>query len=389
MTTDLEQALRRALDATDRIVGPPTRDLAADAIRRHRRRRVVRRGAAGAAVLAVAVGAASLYGVARDDGTGRPAATPPVSTPPATVRLDVSSARPVEEVWPQAVRTLPGRLPDGSDYSVVEEIDAGTFVVQARVGRGRPGSVYRYRPEDGTLVRLIDAEALNPNATARVLDGRYVAVQTLELGDKPSIVEVVSVADGDQVARVDVPPGVEIDMMAWVDGRLLWTPRCCDKGVYAASDPERAIPGSEGFHLTGQGAWAVAERPSTRWWNLATDERHEVDGQPLDCLGTMCAIPSQDMRTIGTAGFDGPGGTGVLDDSRTSVSLRPVGDHFGVVHYDQVASDGPLLLWDFRTNRYAKLAERLDGQIFTGDTDILHLRWDGDEKIVVNLAAID
>jgi hypothetical protein len=400
VSIDLEHALRRALDATDGVVRASERDLVAGAVRGHRRRRVVRAGVAGAAVLVVAIAAFALFAVGRPGDADQPTGTTPNGTTPTgapDLSLDPATARPIEEVWPQAIRTLPARLPNGQDYNVLGEVEAGTFVVQAKAGFERYGSIYRYEAADGTAVELIDAQALNPSTTAfapigraRVLDGRYVAVQTLEGAGEPSLVEVVSVADGSRVARVDLPPGDEIILMAWAGDHLLWTGG--DGGVHSAADPASVIPGSEGFYLAGQGAWAIANGDTTiTWWDVATGERHEAPAgrAPLPCFGRTCVTPVNDtMDLLRIVGVGGPGGTARLVESMNH-SLTSRGDHFVVLDYGEGEPDASRLLWDLSTNTYAGLPTEVDQMDAAGGgLDILVLSVDSRSKVVVNLTAI-
>jgi hypothetical protein len=393
MSTDLEHALRRALDATNGIVRAPERDMAARAKRDHRRRRTVRWAAAGAALVAVA-GIPAAIGIARPDATGRPAATPT----PVYLMLDPSTARPIADIWPRALRTLPGRLPNGSDYIVIDEVAAGSFVVQARTGRGRYGSVYRFEPGSGAFGALIDASRLNPSTTraaplglAAVVDGRYVAAQALEDAGESSIVEVVSVSDGSRVARIELPAGTEVGVMDWADGHLLWTP-VRDLAVHSAADPPAPVPGSNGFYLIGRGAWAVAERSGqeVEWWNLATGERHTVPapGSLVSPCGTACVISNAASGRLQIIGIDGPGG---LAQTMAGESyLTPSGDHFAVVESNHGGSAATQLLWNLHTNTYALLPATADpADIIGSDMDILVLTSTADQKVIVNLTAID
>jgi hypothetical protein len=403
MSTDLERALRRALDATDGVVRASGRDLALGAMRGHRRRRAVRAGAAGAAVLVLAIVATALVAAGRagdaDQRTGTTPTVQPTGSPTGSTELslDPATARPIAQVWPRAIRTLPARLPNGQDYNVLGEVGEGSFVVQAKAGFERYRSIYRFEPYNGILLQLIDAQRLNPTAPsiapvgqAWVLDGRYVAVQTLEDAGEPSLLEVVSVADASPVARVDLPPGFEVDLMAWAGDHLVWTGGG-GSGIYSAADPRSVMAGSNGFHLTGQGAWAVADESATiSWWNVATGERHEAPAgsYPLPCYGRTCATGSVGDSRLHIIGVGGPGGSARLVEGGDN-SLWSWGDHFMVVEYDSIGPDGSRLLWDLRTNTYAGLPGPIDPADAAGaGPDILVLSVNNERKVVVNLTAI-
>ena len=67
-------------------------------------------------------------------------------------------------------------------------------------------------------------------------------------------------------------------------------------------------------------------------------------------------------------------------------SLTYGGDHFYVVEYDQGPSR---LLWDLRTNTYARIPPIDPVDAAGSDMDILVLSVTDEEKVVVNLTAID
>ena len=411
MSTDLEQALRRALDATGDVIQQPRDDLTAHVVRRYRRRRIAYSGAAGAAVLAVAVAIAGLFGAARDDGPDRTVnPSTPTPTPSATqavaerVLLDPAVAQPVQIVWPQAIRNLPARLPNGSEYSPLEEVADGVFVVQAKLGFERTGSVYRFTPATGELKLLIDARKLNPSTTrvapvgkAWVIDGgTMVAVQTLEADGQSSIMYVASVADGSRVTQTNVPGATgEVGFLAWAQDHIVWEG---DDGLYSAADPLRLIPGSEGYRLIGQGAWAVEDTaPGIRWWNVATGERHEATaGDASPCYGTTCMIgiggPSSTSYDI--VGFRGPTGRAALVTGYSSASRGSWGDHFALIFYGRADdSDQVVLLFDLRTKKFAMTPyPRTESEQMAtagSNMNLLVLSSSSTAKVVINLNAIN
>jgi hypothetical protein len=55
--------------------------------------------------------------------------TPPPATSTSLVVPDLMNLEPLAEVWPQAVRRLPDRLPDGSTYKIIEAIGGDKYLV--------------------------------------------------------------------------------------------------------------------------------------------------------------------------------------------------------------------------------------------------------------------
>jgi hypothetical protein len=245
---------------------------------------------------------------------------------------------------------------------------------------------------------LVDAQWLNHGALrpARVLDGRYVAVQTLVAATEPSFVEVVSIPRRSRAARVNLPPGVDVGLMAWARDYLLWTPGNGSTGVYSSQRPRTEIPGSSGFHLTGGfGAWAVSDQSSTiRWWNLITGERYEAPAgpRPLPCSGTFCVTtagwtPSSEA-ILRVVGITGSGGTAVAQSADAIPMVMACGDYFAVVQYGMGERNAVLLLWNLRSNRYARIPGDTAAGAAGADVNVLNLPSDGPVKRIVNLAAI-
>jgi len=331
-----------------------------------------------------------------------PTASPSVAL---RVRLDPAVAHPVQMVWPQAIRNLPARLPNGSEYNPLEEVSEGVFVVQAKTGFERYGSVFRFRPATGELKLLIDARKLNPS-TSRIAPvgkawvvngGTYVAVQTLEAEGQPSLLHIASVADGSRVTQTTVPGAAgEVGFMAWVQDHIVFSGY--PDALYSALDPLRPIAGSEGYRLIGQGPWAVEDTPpGIRWWNVATGERHEVKtGDAFACYGTTCMIgtggPLSTRYDI--VGFQGTTGMAELIAGYGGLSGESRGDHFVLVGYG--TDDDPnhaLLLFDLRTKKFAKLPwllKEADRMATAGtNMNLLVVSYSSTDKVVINLNAIN
>ncbi|GAA4222648.1 hypothetical protein FHR32_003845 [Streptosporangium album] len=163
--SELEDRLGRVLtDAADRAPRASA-GLAATVETRHRRRRarttallaaaavVVVIGGAGAAVNAVRTSAAPQPAVgatdratdrATDKATGR--AEPPADVIPP----------PIEKVWPQAVRTIPAKLPDGRDYYPQLLLDDRTLLVMTGVMDGSRQFLWRYDLDSGSPTRVAE-----------------------------------------------------------------------------------------------------------------------------------------------------------------------------------------------------------------------------------------
>ncbi|MFI6297157.1 TolB family protein [Nonomuraea sp. NPDC050790] len=144
--TDLEDRLSGVLSgAADRAPRVPD-GLAATVKARHRRRRA--RTAAVRAAAAVVVVAGGV-GVAVD-GLGASA------QPSPAVDGTGQAPPPIEKVWPEAVRKIPAKLPDGRAYHPQLLLDDDTLLVMTGVSDGRRQFLWRYDLRTGRPTRVAE-----------------------------------------------------------------------------------------------------------------------------------------------------------------------------------------------------------------------------------------
>jgi hypothetical protein len=127
-----------------------------------------------ASVVVVVSIAVVAVAAARPDGRRTPiqapsasAQAPPSSGPPAppTPAIDLTAARPAEEVWPDAVIRLPRRLPDGRSFIPWERLDDHRFlVVPTSDNANRLPVVY-----DARARRTVDLITGQPQADTELL----------------------------------------------------------------------------------------------------------------------------------------------------------------------------------------------------------------------------
>ncbi|HEX6682361.1 MAG TPA: hypothetical protein VF062_06175 [Candidatus Limnocylindrales bacterium] len=125
MATELEQRLERVLSAAAGMAPEPEDDFTARVTTRTRHRRRVRAGMVTAAAVVAVAGIATPFAI--PDGVQRQDATQVRISPGPPV--DVTTARPAEELWPDAVVRLPATLPDGRPYSVAHRLPDGRFLI--------------------------------------------------------------------------------------------------------------------------------------------------------------------------------------------------------------------------------------------------------------------
>jgi hypothetical protein len=326
---DLARTLQRAYDAA-----PPPAPSVTDGIQRVRRRRRRRRltGAAGLLAVMVAVMVAAVGATV-------------VLRPAGTVVADLADAPDVRQMWPEAVVTLPARLPGGGAYTVQAALGDDVFLVSAADGAARPpalltGSTGSVRPLDGDFPGLaltqFDVTPHHLVWSNAVPGGRDVHAQPRD-GTRKAV-------------RLGLIPAVDVAVTE-VDGAFYATGTTYhatsqNHTLYRlrAGHAPVAVPAGNGYVLT-TGPWAVAgtpqpgvadrlpfgvrarylyrplavTRPTPSYWNVATGARVTPERRapiisctPAACVGaddgslvTWDADGSHEVRATGfTTGGD-------------------------------------------------------------------------------------
>lgn len=181
MSDQLEDDLRRALGHASEGAPQAPGNLSAHVVNRSRRRRARAQALVAAAAVVVVAGGVGL--AVRTTADGGPATTAdPVRSPEPTITrtmtMQPSNPPPlVDEVWPDAVWRIPGKLPGLRKYQV-----------------------------------------------RRFIDDRTVLLETWESFEKANAVYAYDLVSGDlrKIAAIDTPKGVFASGYAVGDGRLVW-----------------------------------------------------------------------------------------------------------------------------------------------------------------------
>ena len=284
----VEEQLRTTLERAATAGPPPPVDLLDRVETGHRRRRRTRRaawsGLAGVVVLAVLAATALLPRAGTDPVvTSSPSPAPSVREPLA------QNAAPADQVWPQAVITVPARFGGGTNEPITM-LDEHRMLLAVRVSDAKVGSLAVYDTRTGTEKLLTDLP--DPPGVRGYWPGGFTAADGV-------IVWTVGVfgQDGSQASeywtmrddgtgkrRVSGVTGVG-ERLVIVDGTLYGSPGS-RTGIMrmpvAGGTPEK-IPGSEGFEIA-RWPWAVTadslgtDRPEA--WNLVTGERRTPKPRP-------------------------------------------------------------------------------------------------------------
>lgn len=313
MNDELTETLKGTLKTAARKAPAPTPDLLHRVERRHRTRRRARAGMAAAAVAVTICGSgavASVLGSAGDPP--RPAAQ---SRPGPLKPIIPGKPVPVERLWPQAVRTVPGELPDGRAYHPIDLLDDDTLLVRTESSLQKTDQLLAYdlRTQRTTRITLVpvpsgsDLFAWN----FAIGDGRIAwAVRYKRSGRHVVEIWAAPLAGGNahRVAATehDFDEGASVQRLTVGGGKVYWSlagQSSSRHGVYEAplsGGTARQIPGTTGFQVL---AWPWIGGPGlTRPWQ----------GKPGDVFHrTLLDLRNGQTTKAGLATVKGPWNCGI------------------------------------------------------------------------------
>ncbi|GII79035.1 hypothetical protein Sru01_40170 [Sphaerisporangium rufum] len=303
---DLTEVLHRVADSAPEPAG-----LFAELARRRRRRRARRRTtlAVAAAVAAVAVAApAAIHAVGDrftvmvrpDLASGSP---PPV---PAPRRVD---ARPAEELWPGAIRTVPATAADGRPYRIMAVLDRTRVLLGVESSLDRMDRLEVYDSASGVRTEFarLSSPGIRRSFTGVVAGERHIAWRSEFTYDRRRRTELWAMPrDGGRQRPVAVLTGKDQDVerLQEAGDHLVWSTR--SGGVYrvplGGGTPER-LAGTDGLHLTTW-PWAadvatpsLGDENQTLLVDLASGTRRALRPRP-GVTGLRCSPD----RCLGRAG---------------------------------------------------------------------------------------
>ncbi|MFF5264657.1 hypothetical protein ACFY4C_37515 [Actinomadura viridis] len=265
-----EQLLREALE---RIAdqAQPVPGLAEQAMRRATRRRAARLTAIAAAAVVVVGGSGAAVSVL---GFAGAPARPAAQGKPGPLK-PIAPGKPVavEKLWPQAVRTVPGELPDGRPYSPVDQLDDNRLLVRTESGFERTDQLLTYDLTTRQVARVtrvpVPAGSTMFASDFEVGDGHVAWWNSFRRGGR-SIIEIwaapLSGGDARRIAALDGKSDVHRLIIG--DGKVFWSledRNSTSTGVYEAAlsgGAARQIPGTTGFQVL---AWPWIGGPGDDW----------------------------------------------------------------------------------------------------------------------------
>jgi hypothetical protein len=426
MNTPVEENLTATFEAGVRHIAPPAPEFFAAVHRRVRRRRRHRRVlvAGCASVLALAVGAATFSAAGTVDPTDQ---TPVVGTSTEPTKLpdidttklpDVANLKAPDEVWPDAVSTLPNRLPDGGIYWAVAMLPDNRYLVLT----GPKPADFQIFPASGFVdaeVAIFDAGRntvtvlTDPNASAGTSSyfnvyggvvGDYAVWYAFATRNGKEAVDVWSapLSGGGPRKLVTLTadkPTHGADAFSITRDGVIWrmpTPGFPDGqsderktvGFYrigpTGGTPE-FVPGSEGFTPGPVDGWFTSDPdlPNGQLWNPATGERRAWTRHPavveLSCGPLWCG----GMNTTGRPVIQNLDGSGYVE-LPAGVSISPIYDGRTASYaYKQTGQDRECVVWDMSTGRAAKFPVRSTSTPVSRGAGRDFMLWEQDGKVIV------
>ncbi|MFI7124692.1 hypothetical protein ACIBQ1_03300 [Nonomuraea sp. NPDC050153] len=361
--TEVEETLRRTLGhAAEQAPGLPAL-LPARLERIHRRRRQRAGIALAAAAIVLVAGGATAVLRGGDTITAVPAAGRNMADAPA---------EQVEEVWPEAVRKIPAKAPDGVPWRPQTFIDDRTLLVEAQGGEsGQTSAVYAYDLDARTPRKIADVPA--PEGTVGFGNGFAVGGGRVVwwTGTKDSVAHLWAVPlDGGTpkiVAdhRLDAADdGSGIDGLAVANDKIVFS--VYTGGVFTVplgGGTVEPVAGGTGMHLLAW-PWIGAPgrggepqgTPYARIQNVETGETRTAVTQPGEEL-RLCGVTICLGRTSeGTAFFrhrDGSSQKNVPGEVHSA--YLPTQDRFYISTYGGVGKPEGVGLYDLDTGRSGSL----------------------------------
>ncbi|MEJ3742433.1 hypothetical protein WEI85_03945 [Actinomycetes bacterium KLBMP 9797] len=389
MTTPLEQELTRTLTAAVGAGPRPDEEFVGRVHRRQRQRR--RRTvlvAACTAVLVMIGGGAAVGTLMSGSGDAEFAERIP----------DLDHLKSMEEVWPDAIRRIPGKLPGGGGYMVGAILDDNRYLVARTDESGGVSNwlgPFVFDVAQGTVRQLADTK-LYGAMTPGIASGFLPAVA----GDQ-AVWLVNGVRDGQRIVwewwaapldgsaparRLTSIETSSITMAQHVvtDDAIYWEDFQGREPVLhrlplSGGEPE-VVPGSQGYGLGPRWPWLTPktngfeEQRGGTLWNLVTGERLSWTANPktkhvscdrVACYGQSAGGVGVIQRLDGTGYREVPGTTALQADGlRIGGNGRFVTGGMGSPSSERPPGlrpvpDGPTtegFLWDRETDMVANIS---------------------------------
>lgn len=290
-----------------------------------------------------------------------------------------------EAIWPGAVRQLPGKLPDGSDYTVADTTEGDDVLV---VPVGRAAGPLLYNPDSGAIRDVATASVTNglnqPRVTAARVAGDRVVwfLEGRRTGRITREAWLAPVAGGEATKLANLPAisGTAVlagDAMIWEeygpgqgqdDVRIRRLP--LDGG------PVADVPGSRGYWLSTVPGWITTQYPGSPFGepertgelvDVATGKRYRWKANEemvatVACGSTWCAGGTVGeeaaIQNLDGSGFVALKGRGSLEPGfEGRLAIGNVGERW--------------IVWDRGTGRAAVIERKRFDDPFARQSELL------------------
>ncbi|GAA4232926.1 hypothetical protein FHR32_004377 [Streptosporangium album] len=364
--TEVEETLRRtfgqAAGQAPRLPGLLPERLERIHRRRRRRARVV---LAAAAVLLVAGGTVAVMPGGGETMTAAPASEPHSATP----------AERVEKVWPEAVRKVPAKWPDGASWQPQTFIDDRTLLVTAPAGLDQPTAVYAYDLDDDSRRKIADLPS--PEGKSGFTNGFAVGDGHVVWWSaaKDRIAHLWAVPVGGGTAKLVADQSIKegdgsgIDSLTVANGKIVFS--LYTGGVFAVpleGGTVEPVEGGTGMHLL---AWPWIGTPGrggephgtefARILNVETGETRTAVTHPGEVI-RFCGVTICLGRTSEGQSFfrHRDGSSQKMVPASVSSMTPPTQDRFYVSTYGGRKFEG-VGLYDLNTGKSGYLGIREEG----------------------------
>lgn len=262
MTDDLDQALRGTL-ATAAREAPEVEPGLLERVEAGHRRRRRRRTSAAALAVAMIVGGAGGVGVLARSGEKAPDVAEPGRLTPVSI-ADLGTPVKVRERWPDAVRSLPDRLPNGRALHPITMLDGDTLLGSTASSFQVTDKLWTYdlKAHKATVVTdvVVPRGSKIYASDFTVGQGRVVWWLSYEKGGARTLEIWGAPVTGGAARKITGMPGPGLSKLLIDGGDVVWG---AGNGLHRApltgGAPEK-IPGTEGFRIV---SWPWIGSPPT------------------------------------------------------------------------------------------------------------------------------
>ncbi|WP_067181267.1 hypothetical protein [Microtetraspora niveoalba] len=178
MSDHLEEMLRGTLGHASELAPRAPSTLSAHIMRRSRVRRMRAQALVAAAAVVVIAGGAAV--AVRGAGHDPTAVTPTVTPSPTATEMRIPAS--VEEVWPEAVRKIPAKLPGGRKFQPRGFVDDHTLLLETWESFEKADAIYAYDLDSGRIRKITSIRTpKGVYASGYAVGGGRIVWQTIDV----------------------------------------------------------------------------------------------------------------------------------------------------------------------------------------------------------------